>query len=508
MRILKSSELSLVDRKTSQETGIPSLVLMENAGRSAFYTIKDRFGDRKKFLVVAGSGNNGGDGIVVARYLKRDGKDVKLLILAEGPSSLTADSRKNLDIAVNFGIKPVFITKDNLEVLRQEVNWCEVLVDAIFGTGFKPPVVGYRKEALEIISKSGKLTVSIDIPSGLDADSHLVFEPSVVADITITFGYKKLCHILFPASCSCGEVFLWDIGLDDRHASEFRRFLITPQSLTFPKREKTGHKYTFGHVGIVGGSTGKSGAVILSAKAATRSGSGLVTVIVPDCIDQIVQTNLVEEMSYPLPSEGGLFSQEAHLKIRQAIESLRISSLVVGMGMSVSNSNQEILKEILKLNRPLVIDADGINNLSLIQHYKSLLRDREFPTILTPHIGEFSRLTGLSSTEIFDKMEEVATEFCRDTGCYLILKFSRMMVVTPTGDVYYNTTGNPGMATAGTGDVLAGMVGALINRMQVIDALKLAVYAHGMAGDMAAKKYSEESLKATDLIEFIRVDRP
>lgn len=508
MRILKSSEISLVEKKTIEEIGIPSLVLMENAGRSAFFHIRDRYRDKERFLVVAGSGNNGGDGVVISRYLKREGKNVILLVLRDSLEKLSPDNAKNIQISQKFGLEPIFVTERNLHILEEEIKKCDVIVDAIFGTGFKPPVLGYRGKAIELISTSGKPTVSIDIPSGLDADSHRIFEPSIRADLTITFGYKKPCHVLLPASERCGEVILVDIGLDDRYAEDFHRFLITPENLKFPKREKTGHKYTFGHVGIVGGSVGKSGAIVMSAKASTKAGSGLVSVIVPDCIDQIVQTNLIEEMSYPLPSRGGMFSEDAYLKIPEVVSTLKISSVVVGMGMSVSNGSRKIVEEVLKLPKPVVVDADGLNNLSTIPDYKSLLEKRTHPTVLTPHIGEFSRLTGLRSEDIFDRMEEVSLEFCKQTNSYLIMKFSRMMIATPNGEIFYNTTGNPGMATAGTGDILAGIVGALINRLDVLDALKLAVYSHGRAGDLAVLRYSQESLKATDLLEFIRVDRP
>lgn len=503
MRVLKANEIAQVDRLTIQDSGIPSLVLMESAGRCVFDVIKSNIWDKDRFLIVAGSGNNGGDAVVVARYLKMSGKDITLFVIADDISKLSDDNRKNIEIAKKFCIEPVFLTEESFSTFLDALKQCEVVVDGIFGTGFKPPVKGFKEKIIHSISKHSKFVVSIDIPSGLDADSYKIFEPSIKADITVTFGYKKPCHILYPASESCGNVFLCDIGLNDDYAQNYKRFIITPDSLKFPVREKAGHKYTFGHVGIIGGSVGKSGAVIMTAKSATRSGSGLVTVIVPECIDQIVQSNLIEEMSFPLVCEDGKFGKQVYKQIANIVDSLKISSVVAGMGMGVSESNQEIVREVLKLQKPVVIDADGLNNLAVIDNYQTLLKNRDFPTVLTPHIGEFSRLTGYNSQEIFDSMEEIAREFVSKTNTYLILKFSRMMIATPDGEIYYNLTGNPGMATAGSGDVLAGIVGALINRLEVIDALKLAVYIHGKAGDLAAQKYSQESMKATDIIEFI-----
>lgn len=503
MRVLKAGEVAQVDRLTIEKSGIPSLVLMESAGRCVFEIINKYLPDKSNFVVVAGSGNNGGDAVVVARYLKRSAKKISLFVLSEDISKLSVDNRKNLEIAEDFGLQPVFLTEENFSIFIDALKECDVVVDGIFGTGFRPPVRGFKERVIQAISDSDKFVVSIDIPSGLDADSHRLYLPSVKADITVTFGYTKLCHVLYPAAERSGRVFVCDIGLNDKYAQDFKRFVITPDSLVFPVREKTGHKYTFGHVGIVGGSLGKSGAVIMAAKAASRSGSGLVTVIVPECINQIVQTNLTEEMGFWVDCEDGRFGGNVYRDIVRIVESLKISSVVVGMGMGVSQAGQKIIREVLRLKKPVVIDADGLNNLSMLDDYRSLLKSRDFPTVLTPHIGEFSRLTGYSSEQIFDNMEEIAKEFVSKTGSFLVLKFSRMMVVSPEGDIYYNITGNPGMATAGSGDILAGIIGALINRLDILNAVKLAVYIHGKAGDLAAQKYSQECMKAMDIIEFI-----
>lgn len=503
MRVLKAGEIAQVDRFTIEKSGIPSLVLMESAGRYAFDVIKDKVGHKANFLVVAGSGNNGGDAVVAARYLRRYGKNVALFVVADCVSKLSDDNRRNLEISKEFGLEPIFLTEENFSSFVDSLRWCDVVVDGVFGTGFKPPVRGFKEKVIQSIAETDKFVVSLDIPSGLDADSHRVYLPSVRADITITFGYKKPCHILYPAAERCGQVFVGDIGLNDRYAQEFKRFVITPDALRFPAKDKTGHKYTFGHVGVVGGSVGKSGAVIMAAKAASRSGSGLVTVIIPECIDHIVQTNLIEEMSFPLPSEDGKFGRDVYNEICQVVENLKISSVVVGMGMGVSEANQNIMMEVLKVSKPVVVDADGLNNLATIGEYYQLLKGRKSPTVLTPHIGEFSRLTGYSSEQIFENMEEIAREFVSKTGSFLVLKFSRTMIATPEGEIYYNITGNPGMATAGSGDVLAGMIGALLNRLDPVDAIRLAVYVHGKAGDIAAQKYSQECIKATDIIEAI-----
>ena len=501
MKILKSYEIQAVDRNTIEKTGIPSLVLMENAGRSCAEIILRDYYYSKNIAVVAGSGNNGGDGIVIARYLHKAGKNVKLFILAENEEKLSKDNRINLEIFKKFSQDVYFINQSNLEFLKEHLTHCSLIVDAIFGTGFKPPVQGYRKEVIQMINDLEKSVVCVDIPSGLDADSPF-FETAIKGKTTITFGYPKICHIVYPAAENCGKVYVVDIGLDDSFAPSYRN-LITPYNIHLPEREKTGNKYTFGHVAIVGGSVGKSGAVIMSAKAATAAGSGLTTVIIPSSINTAVEINLIEEMSIPVEDSEGTFSNKAKEEIPSLINKGKFSSVVVGMGMSVNENTKKLVRELLKLEKPIVIDADGLNNLSNIENFKEILKTRKHPTILTPHTGEFSRLTGISTQTIMENFEEIGRNFASETNSYLVLKFSRMVVFTPDGNIYYCNRGNPGMATAGTGDVLAGIVGALINRLPVEEALKLAVILHSTAGDLAALEKGEESLKATDIIQHI-----
>ncbi|MCW4572408.1 NAD(P)H-hydrate dehydratase [Venenivibrio stagnispumantis] len=496
MKVLKASEIALIDKKTIEETGIASLVLMENAGRSCYQIIKEKFNGLKKVAVFVGSGNNGGDGLVIARYLLRDKIDVDVYILSNDENKLSADNKKNLEIFKNFGGKYKFIAENNINEIY--LNDVDLIIDAIFGTGFKPPISGYREEIIKLINKSNKKVVSVDIPSGLSADSGKIEGEFIKADITITFGFKKLVHILYPASEYCGEVYLVDISLNEKYAEDIKRYILTKDIIKLPKREKTGHKYTFGHVAVIGGSVGKSGAVIMASKSASVSGAGLVTAIVPSSINQIVETNLIEEMSIPVSDKDGIFSSSE--EIINILKNGKFSSIVVGMGMSVNENTTEIVKSLLNIDKPIVIDADGLNNLAKIENYEILLKEREKPTVLTPHIGEFQRLI---KREIPEDLEEIAKDFAIKTNSYLVLKSARTIIATPDGKVYYNIIGNAGMATAGTGDVLAGMLGALINRLLTEEAVKTAVYLHSFAGDLAKLAKSEESLKATAIIEFI-----
>ncbi len=505
MKILKSKEMAYADKNTIELTGIPSLVLMENAGRTAAQIILERYPECKKFSVVAGSGNNGGDGLVIGRYLKKYGKEVKVFLLASSRDKLSQDNLKNLEIYESFGGEVYLITEKNIPKIRNGIKDSEVIIDAIFGTGFTPPVKGYREKVIKIIDSyyQKKKIVSVDVPSGLSTDYGKVDGTYLRADITVTFAYPKVSHILYPSSLFCGDVYVIDISIDESYVKEIHRYLLTKENILLPERKKDSHKYSYGHLLVIGGSVGKTGAVIMSSKTGTVSGAGLVTAVIPKSVNSIVEMALTEEMTIPVEDENGVFGKNSHREIREIVKKGKFTSIAVGMGMSVSESCVSVIEEILKLQMPVVIDADGLNNLRLIEGFKKRLKKRKYPTVLTPHIGEMSRLTGLKTTEIVENMEDVAVSFSSETGCYVVLKGSRTLISTPDGKVFYSIKGNEGMATAGTGDVLAGIIGTLIYRLGVEEGVKTAVYIHGLSGDLAVKDIGAESLKATDLIRYI-----
>ncbi len=503
MKVLKAKEMAFADENTINLTGIPSLVLMENAGRTSAEIILNRYKDKKSFVVVAGSGNNGGDGLVIARYLLRKGKDVKVFILADSRSKLSADNLKNLEVFETFGGSVSLIGKDKLAKLRNAVKEADVVIDAIFGTGFKPPVKGYREKAIEIINRYAKHVVAVDIPSGLSTDTGKIEGSHTKAEVTVTFAFPKLAHILFPACEYCGDVYVIDISIDESYLKEIHRYILTPENIILPERKKNSHKYTYGHVLVVGGSKGKTGAVIMASKSATAAGSGLTTAVVPSSLDHIFETSLIEEMSIPVDDKDGFFGKKAKRQILDIVKNGKFTSIVAGMGMSVSEYTIDVVEGLLRTKLPLVLDADGINNLVLIEGFKEKLRRRKPDTVLTPHVGEMARLTGISTKEISENMEEVAKEFAKETQTYVVLKSSRTVIATPEGKVYYSIRGNEGMATAGTGDVLAGILGTLVYRLGAEEGVKTGVYIHGFSGDLAVLEIGVESMKATDLIRYI-----
>jgi len=489
MKVLKAKEMANLDRTTIEEVGIPSLVLMENAASGLFEAVQRHFSPKSKTLIVAGKGNNGGDGIALARKMFLKSYPVEIFLVFE---EVKGDALVQLEIAKRLGIN----------ILKEKPNFrdYELIVDAIFGTGFTPPATGVAAEIIKEINESGVPVLSVDLPSGLSADSGEVFEPSVRASITVTFQFPKVCHILFPASNLCGKVFVADISIPPKLAEEINREVLLPQSLTLYKRKRDTYKTKEGHVLIVGGSVGKTGAVVMSARAATRAGAGLVSVGIPEELNPIVESLIVEEMSVPLAGAQRLsyFSVKEILSLQE-----RHSVLVLGMGMDRYEEGQDIVLSLLeRWEKPLILDADGINNLADYGDY-SVLKNRKVPAILTPHIGEFSRLTKREAKFITENQIDVALEFATEYNCYLVLKGARTVIATPKGRAFVSLRGTPAMAKGGVGDVLAGILGALVGKMEIEEALKLGVFLHGLAGEVAEEKTHTESLKALDLVEAI-----
>jgi len=489
MKILKANEMSLFDKITIENIGIPSLVLMENAGRCIFEEIKKNFVHAKNILIVAGKGNNGGDGLAVARHLFLNNYRVDIY-LAFG--EVRGDAEIQLKILENLGLKPLNS--------RPNFKNYDLIVDAIFGTGFQPPVKGEIGDLINEINASKVDVISVDIPSGLSADTGEVFSPSIKAKITVTFQFPKICHVLFPAAKQCGKVVTADISIPSSLASDVKREILTLKHLKLYRREEDTYKTKEGHILIVGGSRGKTGAVAMSAKAATRTGAGLVSVGIPENLDDILETLLIEEMTIPLKGLDRLsiFSVKQIVDLQE-----KHDVLALGIGMERYEEGQDIVIDILeKWEKPILLDADGINNLADYGDLSSL-KNRKIPAVLTPHIGEFSRLTGYDTKTIIYNQIELSQEFSQKYNCYLVLKGARTVISTPEGKAYVFTEGTPALAKGGTGDVLAGILSALMAKMEIEDALKLGVYIHGLSGREAEKAYHMESIKATDVIEFI-----
>ncbi|MGB9764486.1 MAG: NAD(P)H-hydrate dehydratase [Candidatus Saccharicenans sp.] len=510
MKILTASQMREIDRQTIEKIGLPGPVLMENAGLQVTSALRNELGLRPttRVAVVAGKGNNGGDGLVVARHLFNLGIDCPVLLLGSA-DEVRGDAALNLTIARNIGLPIVEIKNmSDWEENRKLLGEVDIIVDALFGTGLSSPLEGLYAQVVKDINESKATVVSVDVPSGLSSDSFEIIGPCVKADITVTMAAPKICHLLPPAEEMVGELIVADISIPPFlfNSPELRLELVEIESLVpyFKPRKRETHKGTYGHLLIVAGSFGKTGAAAMAGKAALKMGAGLVTVATPESCLPIVARTMPELMTEPLPeTTARTISEEALPRVLKLLEGK--DALLLGPGLSTHPSTAafviSLLKELKGSKLKVIIDADGLN---IIATKKEILKSLPASTILTPHPGEFSRLTGLTTAEILKGRLELASEFATKNNLYLILKGYRTLIASPEGKVLINPTGNPGMATGGAGDVLSGILSA--EAMLVKDLLQAAVnavFVHGLSGDLAAEKIGERSLTATDLIKFL-----
>jgi len=507
MKVLSSKQMKEIDRRAIQELGIPGPTLMEKAGLRIFQNIQRRFPNlsKEKFTIVAGKGNNGGDGFVVARHLLKQGADPDVLLLAS-KSEVKGDAAGNLKVAEEIGIRisEVRSVKD-LNIQKRKISQSSVIIDAIFGTGLTKPAQRLYVDVIALINKSKAFKVAVDIPSGLSSDTFQIIGPCVKADLTVTLAAPKISHVFPPAEECIGELVIADIGIPSFlfKDKELKLELVEEKTVApyFKKRKRDAHKGTYGHLFILSGSLGKTGAAVMAGKAALKMGAGLVTVGTPESCLPIVARGMDELMTEPLSeTQEKTLSSEALKKTFSLLEGK--DALMIGPGISTHPSTAEfVLSLIPKIKIPAVIDADALSILaSRPETIKSLRR----PAVLTPHPGEFARLLGISTREVVGRKLELVPQFAAEYGVYLVLKGYRTLTATPDGKVYVNPTGNPGMATAGSGDVLSGMIASMIiQEKNLLEAVLAAVYVHGLSGDLGVKKVGEKPLTAGDIIRYL-----
>jgi NAD(P)H-hydrate epimerase len=490
------------DRRTIEDIGISSLVLMENAGRqtvAAMESIYDDLLDRR-VAVLCGRGNNGGDGFVVARALAQRRVDVSVFLLGL-VADVRGDARTNLEILGRLGLNVVEISDSQAwELHFSEVSDCTLIIDAIFGTGLNAPVSGLIESVIADVNTSGIPVVSIDLPSGLSSDSHDLIGASIDAELTVTLAAPKLPLVLPPAETRAGDIVIADIGIPSEIIDGLQgprvdlltrvdmRELITP-------RAPDSHKGDYGRVLIVAGSRGKTGAAHLAALGALRSGAGLVTVATPAACLDIVAGMGPEYMTEPVPET----SRGLDVDSVDALLELARDVIAIGPGLGRAPGTRDFVKQLVdKATMPLVIDADGLDAFTDDPDRLTGREGRD--VIITPHPGEMARLVGMSTDEVQASRLEIARNFAVAHHVYVVLKGHRTIVAGPDEKVFINPTGNPGMATGGTGDVLTGMIAAWL--AQLLDAeaaCKLAVYLHGVAGDLAEADEGEVSMTSADL---------
>lgn len=510
MYLVTGEEMKIIDEKAINEYGIPGVVLMENAGLAVVDVIKGHFSGglaQKRVLVFAGKGNNGGDGFVVARHLFNAGCDVKIFLLCK-PEELKGDALTNWNIIRKMNIRyQLILTERDLNVVKVGLMYTELVVDGIFGTGFKGKAQGITGKLIDLVNEAGKPVVAIDLPSGLEADTGRVHGPCIKADYTVTMGLPKICLVLEPGARYVGKLLTADIsfprGLFKKY--QFNRYLLDQELCrTFlPMRSIDSHKGSYGHVMVIGGSPGMTGAVTLAAWASVRSGAGLVTAMVPEGLNHIIETKLTEAMSIPLPETGeGTLSLSALEPIRKSVAN---KVAVLGPGLSRQKETQEIVRAFAgELPCPTVFDADALFALAHDEDSIGKIRESKYQVVFTPHPGEMARLMGKTTEEIQKSRVDYALEGAQKWHAVVVLKGAKTLVATPEGKLYVNPTGNPGMATGGSGDVLAGMIGAFLAQgIKAEQAAALAAYVHGRAGDLAIRRISQTGLAAGDLIEYV-----
>lgn len=508
IKVVTAKEMQNIDKRAIREYKIPGMVLMENAGMRVVEALEGLYENLndKKIAVFAGKGNNGGDGFVVARHLINKGVYAKVFLLTP-KGNVSGDAKKNLDIILKMGIDIEELKdKRSLRGFKAKTEGFDIIIDAILGTGLVSEVRGYYRDIIGLINESGKEVVSIDIPSGMSSDTGEILGEHIRADVTVTFGLPKRGHILYPSAKSVGELRVADISIPKKIIDEedIRVNLLDSQDIKeiLEPRESDAHKGSYGHTLVIAGSLGKSGAAVLASLGALRIGAGLATLALPKSLIYTAASNSMEIMTYPLPeTEEGTISEEAVDHIFKI--SKQMNSLVIGPGITTNKKTVKFFIEILKrLSLPILIDADGINALAL--HGLDILKKMKAPLLLTPHPGEMARLVKTNAYDIQRDRLGMASNFSKKYGLFLALKGARTVISDPDGNTYINPTGNPGMATGGSGDVLSGIIGGLLSQgINPLNALKTGIYLHGLAGDIAAARKGESGLIAGDILDTL-----
>ncbi|HET6273840.1 MAG TPA: NAD(P)H-hydrate dehydratase [Bacteroidota bacterium] len=505
--LVTADQMQQCDRIAITKYAIPGLLLMENAGRACVEELTRRYGsvESRQVVVFCGKGNNGGDGFVVARHLLNLGARVYVALLCR-KSEVKGDAKTNLQVLLK-------LLKDRQpDLAMQEISASltrlptpDIVVDAIFGTGFSGSVRGMQERAIRWINAKGKYTVAVDIPSGANATTGAVEGICVNANLTVTMGLAKVGQYVGACRDHTGDLVPVDIGIPRRAfasiASPAARILADDVKSVLPKRSLTAHKHSVGKIFILAGSRGLTGAPIMCAQGAMRSGAGAVVLGVPRSIHGALVRKATEVMMTPLEETSeGTIAAAALKVINERVEWADV--VVIGPGLSVNKETGQLIRDIVsRIHKPIVIDADG---LTAIAEQPSLLKRRRIPAVLTPHVGELSRLIGKPTKEIETLRVQIGRSSAQQLKSIVVLKGSPTVTATPSGSTYLNSTGNPGMATAGAGDVLAGVIAAFIGQgMTPEDAAYSGVFVHGLAGDMASEQLGQRSVMAMDIADAL-----
>ncbi len=507
-KVVTAAMMRELDRRAIEDHGVPGTVLMENAGAGSFELIREEFWPPGRVSIFCGRGNNGGDGFVIARHLLNAGVRPDVYLLAKR-ADVRGDAKTNLDILrkMKLEVKEVLDRKGLAEV-RGKVMHSDLIVDAILGTGLNSEVKGFFREVIEFINKvsrggPGIPVFAVDIPSGLNADTGQVMGSAVDADVTATFGLAKTGQLCYPGASLVGNLKVVNISIPASLYEDVPFHAVTEEGaagLLRPRAEDT-HKGQNGHLLILAGSSGKTGAAVMAGESALRAGAGLVTLGVPDGLLVVFEAKVLELMTEGVPDAGrSRFSAES---VKRAVQLLDGKAAVaLGPGTGQSDEVTAFSRKVIAACRaPMVIDADGLN---AVAEDLDMLKAKKGPIILTPHPGEMSRLMNISTAEVQADRLGAALELARGRDVMVVLKGAHTVTASPDGRAYINLSGNPGMASAGMGDVLTGIISGLLSQgYDPVDAAVLGVFLHGKAGDLAAAKMGETGIIAGDLMSLV-----
>lgn len=503
MVVLTAQEMQKIDQMAIDDLEIPSLVLMENAGVAIVNRILNRYGDLvdKRILILVGKGNNGGDGLVIARHLLNHDVKVKVYLL-ESEQDLSPDCKHNLGIFRKLQGEIHQITKQSLNKLKINLTLTDLVIDALVGTGFQGEPRGILGDVIRLVNNCRTPVISVDLPSGVNGTTGEVSGNAVRAEFTPTLGFLKTGLLLYPGAEHCGIIEVADIGIPKSLATGIKRYQTNDQIHRFlPQRPAWSHKGTYGHCLVIAGSRSMTGAAYLASYAALRSGAGLVTLAVPESIASEFPPGEVMVKSIPETGNGqlGLASKDTLLAL---IEDK--SALIIGPGLGENPEIQSLIMELMqRWDRPLIVDADGLNNMKDLTWLRAIPESTRRKWIFTPHPGEMGRLFNRNSADVNADRLNMAWDAWQQLGINFVLK-GAPTIIAGDNQLYINSTGNSGMSTAGMGDVLSGIIGGLMSQgLNGHLAGVVGVYFHGKAGDMLVEKYGNRGLIASDILPVL-----
>jgi len=507
MDLATAAEMQKMDHETIELFGFPGIVQMENAGRGATRFFMESFKGAcdQKVAVIAGKGNNGGDGFVMARYLSQKGIRVSVYLLSQC-AAIDGDAAANLRLLEPLGVPVIEIPDQNaFKAHATSLRHQDIWIDAILGTGLKSKVIGYFKEVIDFMNRLNKPIFAVDIPSGLNSDTGQPWGVCIKAQATATFAFAKIGHVVLPGVVYTGQLKIVNIGIPQHIAKQtaMQHVLITQNTVAelIQPRSQDAHKGDTGHVLIIAGSPGKTGAAAMSATSAMRSGAGLVTLATPKSLNPFLETRILEAMTHPLAETKAGILDETALETIMGLMAEK-NCLAIGPGIGTAPETKRLIQKILLASQiAIVIDADGLN---CIADNPQILRKLEIPVVLTPHPGEMARLINSTTQTVQQDRIGCARTFARQFGVHLVLKGARTVIAEPDGKIFINPTGNPGMASGGMGDVLTGIIAGFIAQGYAPgDAARAGVYLHGSAGDTLADEYGPYGFLAGDVMNQI-----